>query len=66
MMSETKIYETGAIPSVESIESDWFPLGICLDGANFNMSARELFRATLIMRQQMVGDLPDESEISTY
>jgi len=66
MMGETKTCETGAIPDVESIESDWFPLGICLDGANFNMSARELFRATLKMRQQMVGDLPDVPEICTY
>lgn len=59
-MGETTILTAGSFPGVESIEDDWFPSGICFDNTNFILSARELFQATLKMRQQiMLESLPE-------
>lgn len=61
-MGETTILAAGSFPGVESIEDDWFPSGICFDSSNFILSARELFQATLKMRQQIMPDSQPENE----
>ena len=66
MMRETKNCEDAAFPGVDSIEGDWFNFGICLDGTSLSKGYRELFRATLKMRQGLVTNSLDKEENSDY